>query len=108
MWIFAGARLLMPKDLVKDQTFHLSQVAGEALNRAMFPLAHLLKSEVKQVAVEAGLSRIAAKNESMGICFIGSRNFSSFIDQVRQIISNKYQTIIAIFLVYRSQTWKVY
>jgi tRNA U34 2-thiouridine synthase MnmA/TrmU len=72
----------MPKDLVKDQTFHLSQVAGEALNRAMFPLAHLLKSEVKQVAIDAGLSRIAAKNESMGICFIGSRNFSNFIDQV--------------------------
>jgi tRNA-5-taurinomethyluridine 2-sulfurtransferase len=83
---FAGARLLMPKDLVKDQTFHLSQVAAEALNRAMFPLAHLLKSEVKQVAVEAGLSRIATKNESMGICFIGSRNFSNFIDQVLPLI----------------------
>lgn len=48
----------------------------------MFPLGELMKFEVKQIAVENGLEKIACKPESMGICFIGSRNFQDFISEV--------------------------
>lgn len=48
----------------------------------MFPLGSLPKWEVKQLAVENNLQKFAIKRESMGICFIGSRNFQDFIKEV--------------------------
>ncbi|XP_059470893.1 mitochondrial tRNA-specific 2-thiouridylase 1 [Neocloeon triangulifer] len=74
-------RLLLPRDLVKDQTIFLSQVHRDHLRKVMFPLTHLWKSEVKRIAEESGLARIAKKDESMGMCFIGKRNFQNFIDE---------------------------
>lgn len=75
-------RLFTAKDTRKDQTFFLCQVPQKALSRTMFPLGDILKWEVKHMAVDNGLQKIAKKRESMGICFIGSRNFQSFIEQV--------------------------
>lgn len=49
----------------------------------MFPLGDMLKWDVKHMAVDNGLEKIAKKHESMGICFIGSRNFQNFIQQVK-------------------------
>lgn len=54
----------------------------------MFPLGELTKSEVKQIASKNELEKIAKKPESMGICFIGSRNFQKFIKEVSMIISS--------------------
>ena len=51
-----------------------------ALRHTIFPVGGLSKKEVKRIAGEIGLGRIAAKEESMGICFIGSRRFKSFIN----------------------------
>lgn len=51
----------------------------------MFPLSDLLKTEVKQIANDNGLEKFAAKKESMGICFIGSRNFQDFISEVGKL-----------------------
>ncbi len=74
-------RLLKSADLVKDQTFFLSQVSHAALMRSLFPVGGLVKSQVKKIAREEGFSDIAAKKESMGICFIGKRRagFQGFI-----------------------------
>ncbi|KAF2893696.1 hypothetical protein ILUMI_12469 [Ignelater luminosus] len=47
----------------------------------MFPLGELTKPVVKKIAIENGLEQIARKKESMGICFIGSRNFQKFISE---------------------------
>jgi tRNA-specific 2-thiouridylase len=44
----------------------------------MFPVGHLLKSEVRQIAMEAGL-KTAGKKDSTGICFIGERDFKGFL-----------------------------
>lgn len=46
----------------------------------MFPLGHLEKSEVRDIAVKAGLTT-ATKKDSTGICFIGERNFKDFLGQ---------------------------
>ncbi|KAJ3612424.1 hypothetical protein NHX12_020700 [Muraenolepis orangiensis] len=72
-------RLLQGADRVKDQTFFLSQISQDALRHALFPLAGLTKDFVKKMAAEAGLHHVLAKKESMGICFIGERNFDDFI-----------------------------
>ncbi|XP_075560170.1 mitochondrial tRNA-specific 2-thiouridylase 1 isoform X2 [Dermacentor variabilis] len=65
----------------KDQSFFLAQVKQEALQRSLFPLGDLEKATVKQVATSIGLHRIATKKESMGLCFIGKRDFRAFVEQ---------------------------
>ncbi len=65
-------KLLRAKDRTKDQTYYLSSVAETRLAHAHFPLAGLLKSEVRQLAVKYDLPT-ASRKESMGICFIGTR-----------------------------------
>ncbi|XP_077356413.1 mitochondrial tRNA-specific 2-thiouridylase 1 isoform X1 [Festucalex cinctus] len=72
-------RLHKGADLVKDQTFFLSQISQDALRQTLFPLAGLTKDFVKKVAAEAGFHHVLKKKESMGICFIGDRNFEKFI-----------------------------
>lgn len=74
------AKLLQAEDSFKDQTFFLSQIPQSALRRCMFPVGTLNKHQVKQIADEIGLAKIARKKESIGICFIGDRTFQSFIN----------------------------
>lgn len=74
-------KLLRSNEIIKDQTFFLSQVPQESLRRTMFPVGDMLKENVKRLAGEIGLTEIARKKESMGICFIGKRNFNEFISE---------------------------
>ncbi|XP_076647306.1 mitochondrial tRNA-specific 2-thiouridylase 1 isoform X2 [Halictus rubicundus] len=73
--------LLQAEDKKKDQTFFLSQVPQESLRYSMFPLGNYLKCNVKQIAQEIGLDLVASKKESMGICFVGKRNFQDFVSE---------------------------
>ncbi|XP_076241076.1 mitochondrial tRNA-specific 2-thiouridylase 1 isoform X2 [Calliopsis andreniformis] len=75
------ARLFHAHDKNKDQTFFLCQIPQESLRYSMFPLGDYLKSNVKQIAQEAGLNLVANKKESMGICFVGKRDFQDFISE---------------------------
>lgn len=52
----------------------------------MFPLGEYLKKDVKKIAKEANLEIVVNKKESMGICFIGSRQFQNFIVEVQLVI----------------------
>ncbi len=70
--------LLKAKDGGKDQTYFLNQVTQPQLERALFPLAGMLKEEVRAVAEKYGLAT-AKKKDSTGICFIGERNFRKFL-----------------------------
>lgn len=47
----------------------------------MFPVGCLYKNVVKKLATEVGLASIAQKKESMGICFVGKRNFKEFMSE---------------------------
>ncbi|WCK54007.1 tRNA 2-thiouridine(34) synthase MnmA [Aneurinibacillus sp. Ricciae_BoGa-3] len=71
-------RLLRAADIRKDQTYFLNQLSQQQLSRAMFPLGHLQKPEVRRIAAEAGLAT-AGKKDSTGICFIGERDFKGFL-----------------------------
>ena len=70
--------MLRGVDNGKDQTYFLSQLSQEQLQKTMFPLGHLEKSEVRKIAEEAGLAT-AKKKDSTGICFIGEKNFKEFL-----------------------------
>jgi len=75
------SQLLRAVDRVKDQTLFLSTVRQDALRRSLFPLGEMHKEMVKKMAVAAGLEWVAQKRESMGICFVGKRDFKEFLDQ---------------------------
>ncbi|WP_336784464.1 tRNA 2-thiouridine(34) synthase MnmA [Paenibacillus sp. MMO-177] len=71
-------RLLRGVDGNKDQTYFLSALNQKQLEKAMFPIGHLPKPEVRRIAEEAGLYT-AKKKDSTGVCFIGERNFKEFL-----------------------------
>lgn len=45
----------------KDQTYFLNQLSEEVLEKVMFPLGHLPKSEVRRIATENGLATATKK-----------------------------------------------
>ncbi|NGQ96248.1 tRNA 2-thiouridine(34) synthase MnmA [Brevibacillus sp. SYP-B805] len=71
-------KLLRGADPNKDQTYFLNQLSQAQLSKAMFPIGHLQKQEVRAIAEKAGLAT-AKKKDSTGICFIGERNFREFL-----------------------------
>ncbi|HUQ74790.1 MAG TPA: tRNA 2-thiouridine(34) synthase MnmA [Burkholderiales bacterium] len=72
--------LLRGRDAGKDQSYFLHRLTQEQLSRAMFPVGELPKSEVRRIALEAGLPN-HAKKDSTGICFIGERPFRDFLNR---------------------------
>ena len=58
----------------------MSRIDQKALSKTIFPIGHLKKDEVRKLADEYGF-HVADKKDSTGICFIGERNFSQFLDR---------------------------
>ncbi len=73
-----GVHLLMGVDSNKDQTYFLSQVSKKQLENVIFPIGHLEKSKVREIAIKNNLVT-SRKKDSTGICFIGERNFPIFL-----------------------------
>lgn len=73
-------KLLRGVDNNKDQTYFLNALNQAQLSRAMFPIGHLNKPDVRKIAEAAGLYT-AKKKDSTGVCFIGERNFKEFLSQ---------------------------
>ena len=75
-----GVRLLRGKDGQKDQSYFLHRLNQAQLSRVLFPVGEMKKSEVRKMALEAGLPN-HAKKDSTGICFIGERPFRDFLNR---------------------------
>lgn len=93
-----GVFLSIPKDLGKDQTYFLSDLNQVQLSDVIFPLANLTKLEVRKIAKRIKLPDWDRK-DSMGICFIGKRQFQEFLqnyipNQPGNIIDIKTKKII--------------
>lgn len=76
-------RLLAGIDPSKDQSYFLCQVTQSQLSRALFPIGHLLKSEVRRLAEKYELVT-AEKKDSQGLCFIGKVKLPIFLQQTLQ------------------------
>lgn len=73
-------RLLKARDLTKDQSYFLYALNQRQLGATLFPLGDIIKPEVRRLAAEAGLVT-SGKKDSTGICFIGERDFSDFLNR---------------------------
>ncbi len=71
-------RLFRGADPDKDQSYVLSMLGQDELARVRFPVGEHDKSETRRIASELGL-RTASKPESMDICFVGARDYRSFL-----------------------------
>lgn len=73
-------RLLKGVDGNKDQSYFLCRLTQAQIARALFPLGGLPKHEVRALARQAGIP-VADKKDSTGICFIGERRFTEFLQR---------------------------
>jgi tRNA-specific 2-thiouridylase len=85
-------QLLKGKDPGKDQSYFIYTLKSEILSKVLFPIGHIHKSEVREIARKAGLPT-AEKKDSTGICFIGERNFTKFLGQYIQAKPGPIQTL---------------
>jgi len=65
-------------DANKDQSYFLCQLTQKQVEKAIFPLGDMEKTQVRAIAKERGLE-VALKRDSTGICFIGERKFKQFL-----------------------------
>jgi tRNA-specific 2-thiouridylase len=77
---YPSRRLLKGLDPNKDQSYFLYRLNQRQIERALFPIGHLPKPKVRELAREAGLP-VAEKKDSTGICFIGERPFREFLQR---------------------------
>jgi len=64
-------RIARGDDAAKDQSYVVHMLSGEDLDYVMFPVGNMQKSQVRELAAEAGL-RTATKPDSQDVCFIGT------------------------------------
>lgn len=70
--------LYRAKDKNKDQTYFLYQLSKLQIEKSLFPLGNLLKSEVRDIANKINLPN-ANRKDSQGICFIGKIDVVDFL-----------------------------
>jgi tRNA-specific 2-thiouridylase len=71
-------RLLAGLDGNKDQSYFLHQITQRQLSRTLFPIGHLKKPKVREIARRHRLP-VADKPDSQGICFIGQVDLKKFL-----------------------------
>ena len=76
-------RLLAGADPNKDQSYFLCQLNQEQLGKALFPIGHMQKPQVREIAKELDLVT-AEKKDSQGLCFIGKVRLPDFLQQQLQ------------------------
>jgi len=67
-------------DTRKDQSYFLCRLDQEQLSKAVFPVGHLTKEKVRQIAGELGLPA-ADRPESREICFIPDDDYAGFLNE---------------------------
>lgn len=65
-------------DPVKDQTDFLAQIYDWQLQKAIFPIGHYEKNEVREIAEREHLIN-AKRKDSQGICFLGNIDYNEYV-----------------------------
>lgn len=95
-------QLLAGADPNKDQSYFLCQLNQQQLSKALFPIGHLQKPEVRKIAKEQDLIT-ADKKDSQGLCFIGKVRLPDFLQQQLKPKKGKIIQIPEELEVYQSQ-----
>jgi len=69
------------KDPLKDQSYFLSLIPPESLKILEFPIGHLTKEEVRNIARERGLG-VAEKRDSQEVCFLMGMTPGEYIESM--------------------------
>jgi tRNA-specific 2-thiouridylase len=72
--------LLRGFDSHKDQSYFLHALNQQQISHALFPIGEYQKAEIRQIAKDNGLAT-HNKKDSTGICFIGERRFTTFLEK---------------------------
>ena len=67
-------------DETKDQSYFLCQLNQKHLDKVLFPIGNLRKSEVREIAKINNLVT-AEKKDSQGLCFVGKVSLPDFLQQ---------------------------
>ncbi len=94
-WVFEGTKsnelklskndnktyhLLKWVDENKDQSYFLAGLSQEQISKALFPIGHLQKSEVRKIATKIWLPN-AKRKDSQGICFVWKVKMADFLEK---------------------------
>jgi len=71
-------KLLEGVDTNKDQSYFLWTLTPDDLKHVVFPVGHLTKPQVREIAKKAGLP-VFDKKDSQGVCFIGHLDMKAFL-----------------------------
>jgi tRNA-specific 2-thiouridylase len=77
-----GPELHQGLDPTKDQSYFLHGLRYEVLQRVLFPIGALPKSEVRRIASERNLG-VQSKPDSQEICFVPTGDYQGFIRKHR-------------------------
>lgn len=72
--------LMRGRDTMKDQSYVLSVLTQNQLQRALFPVGEYTKAEVRELAAEYGLLT-ANKQDSQDLCFLGDGDYRRFLHE---------------------------
>jgi len=73
--------LKTPKDKTKDQTYYLSLLPQEWLERTIFPLGELDKKEVYKLVEKENINLYKKESQSQDFCYIPEKEMDNFIDK---------------------------
>jgi tRNA-specific 2-thiouridylase len=76
-------------DTWKDQSYVLWGVKQSSLERTMLPMGKYQKSEIRQMALDAGYVSLSKKAESYEICFIPDNDYRGFLKRRVEGLSEK-------------------
>ncbi len=68
-------------DRSKDQSYALWGLPQAHLARSIFPLGQYEKPQIRQMAADFGLERVAQKPDSYEICFVPDNNYRRFLKE---------------------------
>lgn len=95
-------QLIAGKDPNKDQSYFLCQLNQKQLSKALFPIGHLLKPEVREIARQQNLAS-ADRKDSQGICFVGKVDLPTFLQQQLEAKQGNVIEIPAKFMAKKKQ-----
>ncbi len=87
-----GPELVKGTDAGKDQTYFVYTLNRDILKNVLFPIGHIEKSEVRELARKYDLVT-HDKKDSTGICFIGERNFKPFLSRYLETKPGEFKTL---------------
>ena len=66
-------------DANKDQSYALWGISQQSLSRTKYPLGHLTKDQIREMATERGFVELVNKSESYEICFVPDNDYRGFL-----------------------------